>query len=174
MSQAYMFKHNVDIARKYAYSLSLIFIYCIFERFTDLLFLNEYTHMRKCVCLDTRLKVGISPGKIFLFPPWILRVSNTGHFSVRTKAAIPCFIIQIWIRFRICVRKILMRTPYSRNEYPSNVSSYFYLFKDAGTDTDAYTDTDDRNSSTIFNLFQFYPDTDVWILILIRRHGIAA
>ena len=29
--------------------------YFIFERFTYLLFLNEYTHMRKCVCLDSRL-----------------------------------------------------------------------------------------------------------------------
>jgi len=33
--------------------------YCIFERFTYLLFLNEYTHMRKCVCLDTRLSQSI-------------------------------------------------------------------------------------------------------------------
>ena len=35
---------------------NLSYVYdCIFKRFTDLLFLNEYMHMRKCVCLDTRL-----------------------------------------------------------------------------------------------------------------------
>ena len=33
-------------------------LYCIFEQFTYLLFLNEYTQMRKCVCLDTRLHTG--------------------------------------------------------------------------------------------------------------------
>ena len=56
MSQAYTFKHNVDTARKYADPPPFAFRYdCIFERFTDLHFLNEYTHMRYCVCLDTRL-----------------------------------------------------------------------------------------------------------------------
>ena len=38
-------------------------LYCIFKRFTDLLFLNEYTHMRKCVCLDTRLELSIEEAK---------------------------------------------------------------------------------------------------------------
>ena len=56
MSQANMFKHNVDTARKYAYPLPLSdYKICIIERFTDLHFLNEYTHMHNCVCLDTRL-----------------------------------------------------------------------------------------------------------------------
>ena len=60
MSQAYTFKHNVDNARKYAYPPFAFRLYCIFERFTDLHFLNEYTHMRNCVCLDTRLYYSIS------------------------------------------------------------------------------------------------------------------
>ena len=56
MSHAYMYKHNVDTARKYAYPPFAFRLYCTFERFTDLHFLNEYTHMRKiCICLDTRL-----------------------------------------------------------------------------------------------------------------------
>ena len=60
MSQAYMFKHNVNTARKYAYPLWLSDYNCVFKRFTDLLFLNEYTHMRKCVYLDTRLRHSLS------------------------------------------------------------------------------------------------------------------
>ena len=59
MSQAYTFKHNVDTARKYAYPPFACRLYCIFERFTNLHFLNEYTHMRNCVCLDTRHDGGI-------------------------------------------------------------------------------------------------------------------
>jgi len=46
-------------------------------------------------------------------------------------------------------------TPYSMYQYPLNLSSYFYLFKDAGTDTDAYTDTDDRKSPNDFQLIPF-------------------
>jgi len=42
---------------------------------------------------------------------------------IRKKAAIP----RIGIRIRICVRKILMRTPYSTFQYPLNVSAYFCL-----------------------------------------------
>ena len=57
MSQAYMFKHNVITAQKYAYPPFAFRLFCIFERFTDLHFLNEYTHMRNCVCLDTRLHI---------------------------------------------------------------------------------------------------------------------
>jgi len=60
MSQACMFKHNVDTARKYAYHFRVQILFHIFERFTYLLFLNEYTHMRKCVCLDTRLVLNIA------------------------------------------------------------------------------------------------------------------
>jgi len=60
-SVAYVFKHNVDTAQKYAYPPFAFRLYCIFERFTDLHFLNEYTHMRNCVCLDTRLHPGIIP-----------------------------------------------------------------------------------------------------------------
>jgi len=42
------------------------------------------------------------------------------------------------------------------------------LFTDADTFTD--TDTDDRNSPSVFQLVLFYPDTDVRILI--RRRGL--
>jgi len=58
MSQAYMymFKHNVEYCSKVCIPHLAFRLYCIFKRFTYLLFLNEYTHMRKCVCLDTRLR----------------------------------------------------------------------------------------------------------------------
>ena len=53
MSQAYMFKRS---ARKYAYPLWLSD--CIaYLNVLQIYFLNEYTHMRKCICLDTRLYI---------------------------------------------------------------------------------------------------------------------
>ena len=57
MSQAYMFKHTMSILLESMHAPLAFRLYCIFKRFTVLLFLNEYTHMRKCVCLDTRLAV---------------------------------------------------------------------------------------------------------------------
>jgi len=59
MSQAYVFKHNVDTARKYAYPLWLSDYIAYLNVLHIYFFLNEYTHMRKCVWLDTRLALGL-------------------------------------------------------------------------------------------------------------------
>ena len=61
---------------------------------------------------------------------WHLRLRKllAGLFEIlMIKAAIPRFIIPMRMSIRIRVRKILMRTPYSAFQYPSNVSAYFYL-----------------------------------------------
>ena len=56
MYQAYMFKHNVDSARKYAYPLWLSDYTAYLNVLHIYLFWTSiYTHLRKCVCLDTRL-----------------------------------------------------------------------------------------------------------------------
>ena len=54
MSQAYMFKHNVDTARKYMYAYPLWLSDCIaYLNVLQIYFF--WTSIRKCVCLDTSL-----------------------------------------------------------------------------------------------------------------------
>ena len=63
MSQVYTFKHNIDTARKYAYPPFAFRLYCIFERFTDLHFLNEY--IRTCVIAYALIRANL--GCFWLF-----------------------------------------------------------------------------------------------------------
>jgi len=66
MSQAYMFRHNIDPAKSMHTPLSRSDYIAYFNVFTDLHFQNEYTHMRNCVCLDTRLVTVILPHESYL------------------------------------------------------------------------------------------------------------
>jgi len=63
MSQVYMFKHNVNTARKYAYPPIAFRLYCIFERFTDLPFLTSihtcviaYAWIRACLSVTVTIR----------------------------------------------------------------------------------------------------------------------
>jgi len=61
---------------------------------------------------------------------WDLRLRKlwAGLFEIwMSKVAIQRFSIPMWMSIVIRVRKILMRTPFSTFQYPSNVSAYFYL-----------------------------------------------
>ena len=85
MSQVYMFKHNVDTAQ-IMHTPFRFRIYCIFERFTVSIFLNEYTHMSKCVCMDTRLEYCSYPDRYvkdgLCMKPYISYFLSLNHYHV--------------------------------------------------------------------------------------------
>ena len=83
--------------------------------------------IRQCMYLERKLVTNAFIVTIMMII-WHLRLRKllAGLFEIlMIKAAIPRFIIPMRMSIRIRVRKILMRTPYSAFQYPSNVPAYF-------------------------------------------------